>query len=347
MSEQASISEFLQQAGYQFRVFDLSRQVHKLNKAEFLAWEQRSTPWPLPLLGQAQLALIFWNKKNRQDPQIWFLQLPLDAQGLLLSEARDDVLLRIVQSVSDHIDHKQEADQWLQQNPYALETPPERRAVLNAKVRQLLKLPISPALEQVKAQLALPEYDWAQLPFQGLAELALDQKSPAAIEAQCRLARTLPTGAFASFACCLENEVLSSELSDNLLERVDQAVERADSQDVAASLQALTHSANNPARQQRIDQLLQSPMKQELALLTMLAGRCWRDLEESARLQPFLENLAQVDAPNPQVIFCRVVQDLLGLPNLRAPVMQALRNPERSDALSVAIGALFSANHPA
>ncbi len=345
MSAQASISEFLQQAGYQLRIFDLSRQVQKLAKADFLAWEQGQQPWPLPLLGQAQLALIFWNQQNRSNPQIWFLHLPLDAQGLLIGQARDDVLLRIIQSVGDHLEHKAEADRWLQQNPYALEVPPERRAVLNAKVRQLLKLPASDALKKVQRLLAESTFNWAELPFQGLAELALQQKNKTALTAQCRLVEVLPAGAFASFACCLENEPLGPELSSRLIERVQRAAAAQDIQEIAAGLQALANSKNARGRQQLIDQLLVGPEGAQLAVLSVLAGRCWRDLCAPQRLQLFLENLARVESRHADQVFCRMVQDLGGIAELRGPLMQALRNPERSEALGRAIGLLFSAGN--
>jgi hypothetical protein len=56
-------------------------------------------------------------------------------------------------------------------------------------------------------------------------------------------------------------------------------------------------------------------------------------------LQPFLEKLAI--NPTGQECFNRVMADLMFIPTLRALTLQQFRSPERSDALSQAIGGMF------
>ena len=67
------------------------------------------------------------------------------------------------------------------------------------------------------------------------------------------------------------------------------------------------------------------------------ATRCGDDLLEPTLTQPFLEQLSLY----PQDTFNRVMADLLYQPHLRPTLLQAFRNPERSDALGKAIGGLL------
>jgi hypothetical protein len=68
-----------------------------------------------------------------------------------------------------------------------------------------------------------------------------------------------------------------------------------------------------------------------------LATRCSHDLKQSQLTLPFLEALALL----PVEAFKRIVVEILYQPGMRPTIMAACRNPERSETLAIAIGALF------
>jgi len=54
MTQVKGISDFLNQAGTQFKVFDMGRRIEEMSQADFLSFEQGEISYPLPL------GLDFW-----------------------------------------------------------------------------------------------------------------------------------------------------------------------------------------------------------------------------------------------------------------------------------------------
>ena len=75
------------------------------------------------------------------------------------------------------------------------------------------------------------------------------------------------------------------------------------------------------------------------SLLLAIAGRLWPDLKHPELLGLFLEQLAL----QPTQFFNQVFAELVTLPALRNDMLAKLRDPERSEALGLAIGRLFAA----
>jgi hypothetical protein len=80
-------------------------------------------------------------------------------------------------------------------------------------------------------------------------------------------------------------------------------------------------------------------VSQHIELLALISGRCWQVLKDADVCQSFLEALAENEAGYEG--FSHILADLIYLPNMRGVVMAALRNPERSDALSACVGQMF------
>ena len=90
MTNISGISDFLTQAGTEFKVFDLGRRIQELSKEIFLAFEQGEMPYPCPLQQQAWLGIMVWHEDQPDDLVIWFVKFPLDAKGQLTTTIRDD-----------------------------------------------------------------------------------------------------------------------------------------------------------------------------------------------------------------------------------------------------------------
>ena len=74
-------------------------------------------------------------------------------------------------------------------------------------------------------------------------------------------------------------------------------------------------------------------------LLITLSGRCWLALASSKQLMAFFEHLI---ACEDNALFNSIFKDLVTIPVIRPVVFQCMRAPERSHALSQAIGQLFN-----
>jgi len=104
-------------------------------------------------------------------------------------------------------------------------------------------------------------------------------------------------------------------------------------------LRALSDSQAKGRRREAVNALLNSEHKNNLDLLVTIAGRCWGDLQEPTLCQQYLEALA--NSGHGAAIFSQILADLLYIPGMREPIMQQLRNPEKSLALDSMVGAMF------
>jgi septum formation inhibitor-activating ATPase MinD len=75
----------------------------------------------------------------------------------------------------------------------------------------------------------------------------------------------------------------------------------------------------------------------DVEVVAAIASRCYNDLADADLGLQFLELLAKLGHEN----FIRVITDLMALNELRPHLLQAMRQPKRSQELMEAIGALF------
>ncbi|MCL1119486.1 hypothetical protein CBX96_00690 [Shewanella sp. BC20] len=334
MTEITTLSQFLTTAKTQFQVYELGRRVQHIDMLAFHQIESLVTPYPYPIQGHAQFAIVFWNES--QQHFIWFLKLPLDEQGLLSPAPRSQfiemVLTALGQDPTQPLTDEQQ--DRLANNPFSFKPSQEKLAVFNALVRKQLGLSASIqyefAVQYLSGQIATSE--WQHIGLQGLSDVCvrlgeLDHEQQllasfdnSAIEVQIALCQ------------CLEHLHLTEALANKLYAKFVAAPPeyqayylRALASHTELSQQALAH--------------LQQTERLEANELISIAGRNWTVLKQELSRSIYLEALAR----QPQAFFNQIFADIVAIPSLRNHLLGELRNPNRSVQLSQAIGGLFKA----
>lgn len=334
MTEITTLSQFLTTAKTQFQVYELGRRVQHIDMLAFHQIESLVTPYPYPIQGHAQFAIVFWNES--QQHFIWFLKLPLDEQGLLSPAPRSQfiemVLTALGQDPTQPLTDEQQ--DRLANNPFSFKPSQEKLAVFNALVRKQLGLSASIqyefAVQYLSGQIAASE--WQHIGLQGLSDVCvrlgeLDHEQQllasfdnSAIEVQIALCQ------------CLEHLHLTEALANKLYDKFVAAPPgyqayylRALASHTELSQQALAH--------------LQQTERLEANELISIAGRNWTVLKQELSRSIYLEALAR----QPQAFFNQIFADIVAIPSLRNHLLGELRNPNRSVQLSQAIGGLFKA----
>jgi hypothetical protein len=103
MSQINTISEFLLQAGTDYRAFDMARGIRPLESPLFLDIESAIVPAPYPRQQHAWFGILFFNKQMSIEHYIWFVKLPLDEQGLVIGAARQQFLQIVVEAMGQSL----------------------------------------------------------------------------------------------------------------------------------------------------------------------------------------------------------------------------------------------------
>lgn len=339
---QPLLIHLLRDAGAAVRLFDMGRRISKLSPDRFEKIERAQVPYPEPFLHHAWLGILIWNPKARHENAIWFLKMPLDEQGYLVQAARDDLVARLLQNAVNHQQGVLEEDA-LKDNPFAFKPDQEKMAMFHALAAQAMGNHASPYYEDAEAYLRgqLPLERWTDLGLQGLADfiVRLDQGDHARVLAA-RIDE-LPLPALASIATLLEHCAIPLAVRDALARRLDQllAADTAEPLIIAALVRGLSNCADETFKQQQVLKVLHSAHALEAEVIVAIATRATSTLQAPEVLQPFLEQLAAGKAG--QAGFSRVLADLMFMPALRALILHAFRNPDRSAQLSRAIGEMF------
>ncbi|MBR9883060.1 MAG: DUF3549 family protein [Oceanospirillales bacterium] len=339
---QPTLIHVLREAGAAIRLFDMGRRVSKLTGELFERIEQARIPYPLPFLHHAWIGILIWHPKQPEQNAIWFLKLPLDEQGFLVQAARDDLVQRLLQNAVNAKSGALEEDA-LKDNPFAFKPDQDKMAIFHALAAQSTGVSASSYFETAQDYIngELPLDRWTDLALQGLADLVvrLDDKSNANALAA-RIAE-LPLPALASISTLLEHVVPPVKVRDALSARLDQmlADSTTDPLVVAAVIRGLSNIQDEHFKQREVLKVLASKHALEAEVIVAIATRCSLALQAPEVLQPFLERLAAGKAG--QAGFSRVLADLMFMPALRALIMQAFRNPQRSETLAAAIGEMF------
>ncbi|MGL5667630.1 MAG: DUF3549 family protein [Shewanella sp.] len=334
MIEITTLSQFLTTAKTQFQVYELGRRVQHIDMLAFHQIESLVTPYPYPIQGHAQFAIVFWNES--QQHFIWFLKLPLDEQGLLSPAPRSQfiemVLTALGQDPTQPLTDEQQ--DRLANNPFSFKPSQEKLAVFNALVRKQLGLSASIqyefAVQYLSGQIAPNE--WQHIGLQGLSDVCvrlgeLDHEQQllasfdnSAIEVQIALCQ------------CLEHLHLTEALANKLYDKFVTAPPEYQ----AYYLRAL--ASHTELSQQALAHLQQSERLEANELIS-IAGRNWTVLKQELSRSIYLEALAR----QPQAFFNQIFADIVAIPSLRNHLLGELRNPNRSVQLSQAIGGLFKA----
>lgn len=328
------ISDFLNQAGTQFKVFDMGRRIQEIPKDDFLSFEQGEMAYPLPLQQQAWLGFIVWTEDKSAELVIWFLRFPLDASGKLTSGIRDDFVLRLINK-----DEKQANES----NPYGYKPKQEQLATFHAKAAKILAQPASSYYEHARDYFSgKPGFDqWAFVGFQGIADVCarLDENDNAAQLSSA--IEHIPAQPFEALAQCLEHESLDDSISQAIAQLIDKELAKADcnANYISLCIRALSNTQNRELLTEQLEKILITPTGSNPEVIASISGRCWLALQNAASCLLFLEALA--NCTEGQEFFNLVIIDLINIPGMQDSIHKAVRSSERSEKLSQAIGELF------
>ncbi|MEI6858590.1 MAG: DUF3549 family protein [Shewanella sp.] len=337
MTEITTLSQFLATANTQFQVYDMGRRVQSIDIMAFHQFENLTLPYPSPIQGHAQFAVVFWNAS--QQHYIWFLKLPLDERGLLSPAPRIQFIKMIIEALGrDPTKELTEAEQQkLANHPFAFKPSAEKLALFNALVRKQLNIKSSPAYEYayqyISGQVSADK--WQQVGLQGIADICvrsneldhlqqlINSFDYSAIEVQIALCQ------------CLEHLTVENQLANKIFEQLL----CTDKKNKLYFLRAL--ASNESLTQQAISHILEQGILDTEALIT-IAARNWTVLKHDQTRTIFFEALATQE----QQFFNQVFADIVAIPALRALILTELRNPNRSTLLASAIGGLFKVIKP-
>lgn len=334
MAEITSISQFLSTAKTQFQVYDLGRRVQHIDAMAFAQIEALQAPYPYPIQGQAKMALVFWDASEQHF--VWFISLPLDERGLLSPAPRSQFIQMILEALGQDLTRtlSEEEQQKMANHPFSFKPTQEKLAVFNALVRRHLGRPASSQYEFAAQYLVgqLPAESWPNVGFQGLADICVRLGSLDHEAMVVRALKEAPVEVQIALCQCLEHVLIPDQVTSVLLEGLTQHIDAR----LIFFLRALGSQPNAAIR--AVSELAQKQLLTE-EVLVCIAGRNWLALRDDACRKTFLEALALA----PQDFFNQVFADIVAIPALRTSMLMAIRDPNRSDALSRAIGGLFEA----
>jgi len=337
MTQVKGISDFLNQANTQFKVFDMGRRIIEIDKTTFLSFEQGEAPYPLPLQQQAWLGFLVWTEDKKSELVIWFLRFPLDAAGKLTPGIRDDFVIRLLNKEGNETPQQDES------NPYGFKPKQEHMASFHAKAAKQLGQPASSYYEHAKDYFAgLPGFDqWAFVGFQGIADIAcrLDEENNAALIVEA--IEKIPSQPFEALAQCLEHENINADISQGIVNIIDHELEKPDTDAnfISLCIRALSNSQDETLLEITLNKILNTDIGSHPEVLASISGRCWLALKNEKTISLFLEALA--NCSEGQEFFNLVIVDLINIPGMQESILKAVKSTERSDKLSKAIGELF------
>ncbi len=337
MTQVNGITDFLNQAGTQFKIFDMGRRIIEIDEADFLRFEQGEIAYPLPLQQQAWLGFLVWTEDKKSELVIWFLRFPLDAAGKLTKGIRDDFVLRLLDKEGT------EAPQQDESNPYGFKPKQEHMASFHAKAAKQLGQPASSYYEHAKDYFSgkLDFEQWAFVGFQGIADIAtrLDEENNASLVADA--IEKIPAQPFEALAQCLEHESINAELSQAIVNNINRELEKTeiDANFISLAIRALSNTQDQTLLELTLDKILSIDIGTHPEVLASISGRCWLALKNEKTIALYLQALANCNEE--QEFFNLVIVDLINIPGMQDSILKAVKSPQRSEVLSKAIGELF------
>ena len=341
-----SLNDFLQQAGFNYVVYDMGRRMVRLTPQQFNQFENATTAYPTPLQQHAWLGLIGWQKDDKTRHFIWFIKFPLDELGKINPLARDGLLHYLVEQLSQQLlisDNATSADIEPTALPHGFTPREESMAIFHAKAARHLDQPPSRFYEHAREYLSGSQgYDqWAFVGMQGLADIVVRPDQHDNQKLLLQALPHLPTQPFGQLCRFLEHETISSQLAETIINRARDEREPDNARDnLVIALRAIAGCTEHNLRQAFIRETLSGEHAKDIEVLAAISGRCWGDLKNDELCRLYLENLANNNSD--QNGFTHLLMDLLMIPGMREPVMQGLRDPDRSNELAQAMSQFFS-----
>ena len=334
-----TLTQLLDNAGCQYKIYDLGRRVSEIDIAQFKAVEENRQPYPWPLQQHAHLSISFWQDGN--PPWIWFLRLPLDERGLLKQAAVGDFIKYVIEAMGATLNSEptEEEQEKLAANPYTFKPNDDKMAIFHAHLGNQLSLPASHYYEHAQHYLSgdLGWEQWQGIGLQGLADVCARMKQENNSTLLRKALTNLPMTPLYALLGCLEHCELPENLSQRLVERLasETAQPEPDLFLISALIRALAGSDSGLLRLQ-LERLLNTPALSHPEVLVAIAGRCWNGLTDIGIASLFLLRLAETED---QALFNQLFADLVMLPVLRGIMLQVLHS-QADPALVEAIAKL-------
>ena len=337
-----TLSEFLLQTDTQIRVFDLGRRISKITLSDFQRFEQGEIAYPYPYEQTAWVGLLYWNKKDKTQHNIWFLRMPLDETGHIQLSARDEFMHLLLSRFSEHMkseDKDQAMDHVLKDNPYVFKPTDDKLAIFHSKALLILQQSPSQFFNDVLTYIQSNDYEqWQHLGIQGITDLAVRQDKDEIHKALVHAMPKIPDQAFNALCQSLENETIDIEFAKTIAARI---LSTSDNQLIANGVRALAMCQSKQFKQETIYAVLEKVEPNISIVLIAITAKAWEVLFDEKTLTLFLEKLSSTNS-GPE-LFNSLIQDLMFMPGLREKILTEFRSPDRSDNLSKSVGEFFQA----
>ncbi|MEP1447601.1 MAG: DUF3549 family protein [Paraglaciecola sp.] len=341
MSHINTISEFLLQAGTDYRVFDMARGIRSLASQTFLEIENASVPAPYPRQQHTWFGILFFNKHVSEERYIWFVKLPLDEQGLVITAARKQFLQIVVEALGQTLDKQKNSNNQLPDNPFTFIPNQQQLADFNSIAKVELDIPLSQHLHLVEQYISHPnENDWRTVSMQGIADFTASL--PHGGYQNLLISQFLKLAPEMQYALCtsLENHATPNNITRLLIDWYQQNPQ--DEKRLHSVLRGLAQSQANTDIVSMLALILNSENRQSSATLMLIAARHWQYITEPSILSPYIQQLADCQDD----IFVGLFSDLVQIPKIRDAMLGILRWPDKSPQLTRAVGQLFGQNTP-
>lgn len=332
MTRITTISEFLLEAGTEYRIVDMGRAFRLLDNQAFLNIETAAAPAPLPRQQMMWLGILFWNKSLSSQHYIWFIKLPLDERGNVITAQRDQFLSIVVEALGTEL-LNDDSEKSLPDNPFLFTPNQAQLADFNSFAKKRLGLPPGQFYNDAKNYIARPDlHDWQIVAVQGLSDvvfnLNLDHNAKHIEQNFASYDQVVQHSLLAS----MENTALPEALSQFLFQQLKAA--RPEEKIFNHLLRALTHFDGLTELRANLKVILEQSLSTADTLI-VIAGRHWQLLEDYPFLTAYMQEAARLD------LLPALYSDLVQIPGLRDIMLQRLRDPERSELLAKGINQLF------
>lgn len=337
-----TLSEFLLQTDTQIRIFDLGRRVSKIALSDFQRFERAEIAYPFPYEQTAWIGLLYWNKKDKDQHNIWFIRMPLDETGSIQLSARDEFMHMLLSRVQEAMQKNPDSpslEHVLKDNPYVFKPTEDKMAIFHSKARLVLQQTPTQFFTDALKYIQGDNYQqWQHLGLQGIADLTVRQDKDDIHKAITKALNEVPEQVFNVLCQNLENEMIDINLAKIIAERIRKS---NNEQITANGIRALATCQSEQFKNNTIFSILEKVTADQSIVLVAIAAKTWEVLSDEKTLKLFLEKLSNVNA-GPE-LFNSLMQDLMFMPGLREKILLAFRNPNRSENLSKAVGNFFQA----
>lgn len=343
MKNISTLFELIQTSGCDYCIYDIGRRVADIPKAEFERFENAQQAYPFPIQKTARFALVYWPLGQTDNPFIWFMNLPLNEESMLIEASRNHFVAIIQEAMGNKI--TEQGDQQLPDNPYIKAPDAKKLAMVNAKLKYKLQLPPSNYLADCVSYLSHENWSqWQNLAVQGWADLLVRLDDPKIKQLFDNGFFEFPVQMKEELASLIEHQTLSRATNRRIIRQLQNKT--LDKSEELSLLRCLSGWSADPEFNQYLTQVLNTDSSLDADLLAVISARCFEALADPLLLTLYLEQIATQSA---QGLFEALFTDLVAIPSLRRCIFALLQNPaalpKTRVALSEMVAGKYNATH--